>query len=353
MVGDLDYDSLLTTTDPSGSLGWSTSPGHASKPRVKACFVILTRNSELAGLETSIRQLEQQFNHRHHYPYVILNDEPFAPELERSVRGLTGGANTTFGVIPQEHWGYPSWINQTQAADARRRMANVMYGGSESYRHMCRFESGFFFRHPLLAEFDYYWRVEPGVQFTCAIDYDPFVFMHERDIKYGFTISLKEIPATVESLWPATLDYMRQNRAMVPIDNTLAWVVDPDIPSTYNLCHFWSNFEIASLAFFRSEQYLSYFNHLDRAGGFYYERWGDAPVHSLAATMFLRRDQIHWFQDIGYVHASYENCPSDPVINSEKCTCNPRRSVDRVSFSCTREFMHLTPEDRLDVDGLL
>jgi len=46
----------------------------------------------------------------------------------------------------------------------------------------------------------------------------------------------------------------------------------------YNLCHFWSNFEIASLDFWRGEAYMKYFETLDKAGGFYYERWGDAPV---------------------------------------------------------------------------
>lgn len=44
-------------------------------------------------------------------------------------------------------------------------------------RFMCRFFSGFFFRHPLLQGFDYYWRVEPGVKFYCNLQQDPFVTM--------------------------------------------------------------------------------------------------------------------------------------------------------------------------------
>lgn len=30
-----------------------------------------------------------------------------------------------------------------------------------------------------------YRRVEPGVKFSCDIDYDPFRLMQERDLKYG------------------------------------------------------------------------------------------------------------------------------------------------------------------------
>lgn len=40
----------------------------------------------------------------------------------------------------------------------------------------------------------------------------------------------------------------------------------------WNLCHFWSNFEIADMDFFRSTEYRQLFEYLDADGGFYYER---------------------------------------------------------------------------------
>lgn len=58
-----------------------------------------------------------------------------------------------------------------------------------------------------------------------------------------------------------------------------------------------SNFEIADLDFLRSEPYEKYFEHLDRAGGFSYERWGDAPVHSIAAALFLKPEEVHYFNE--------------------------------------------------------
>lgn len=43
-----------------------------------------------------------------------------------------------------------------------------------SYRHMCRWNSGFFYQLPRLQEFDWYWRVEPDVgylsAFTCPFN---------------------------------------------------------------------------------------------------------------------------------------------------------------------------------------
>jgi alpha 1,2-mannosyltransferase len=56
----------------------------------------------------------------------------------------------------------------------------VLYGGRESYHHMCRYFSGFFQLHPLLADVDYYWRVEPDVHFYCDLAYDPFRYMHQQ-----------------------------------------------------------------------------------------------------------------------------------------------------------------------------
>lgn len=43
-----------------------------------------------------------------------------------------------------------------------------------------------------------------------------------------------------------------------------------------------------------------FFKYLDKTGNFFYERWGDAPVHSIAAALFLPSSAIHQFDDIAY-----------------------------------------------------
>lgn len=42
-------------------------------------------------------------------------------------------------------------------------------GMVESYHHMCRWNSGLFAQEKRLAEYDYYWRVEPGVSESIAL----------------------------------------------------------------------------------------------------------------------------------------------------------------------------------------
>jgi alpha 1,2-mannosyltransferase len=53
--------------------------------RANATFVILARNSDLDNTVRSIRRVEDRFNTRHHYPYVLLNDEPFTDEFKKYI----------------------------------------------------------------------------------------------------------------------------------------------------------------------------------------------------------------------------------------------------------------------------
>ncbi|PVU92543.1 hypothetical protein BB559_003671 [Furculomyces boomerangus] len=305
-----------------------------TKP-VRAAFVILVRNEELYKMKASVQGIEDRFNKKHNYPYVFLNDVPFTEEFEIGIRALTK-AKVVFGQIPKEHWSYPEWIDQEFAKERRAQMAEegVFYGSSESYRHMCRFNSGFFFQHPLLRDYDYYWRIEPEVKYSCDIDYDPFLYMKQNNIDYGFTIALYEYFNTIPTLWQNVKQFAIENPHLIPDRNSLSWLTN-DKGASYNGCHFWSNFEIGNLNFLRSERYLAFFNHLDRAGGFFYERWGDAPVHSIGAAMLLPPERIHWFSDIGYKHNPWENCPQDPE-RLLKCSCDPLDSASHHYYAvCT------------------
>ncbi|SAM00973.1 hypothetical protein [Absidia glauca] len=310
---------------------------------MRACFVVLVRNNELQGIKNTVIQIEARFNKRFHYPYVFLNDDYFTDEFVQEISSLTT-AQVNFGKVDQQMWGYPSYINQTYAASQRADLAaqGVPYADSESYRHMCRFQSGFFFRHPLLDPYDYYWRIEPDVDYHCDIEYDVFRYMKENGKKYGFNIAFREYMATVPSLWQTVLDFKKAHPEVVkqlprPKDSLWNFVAGDDGQS-YNSCHFWTNFEIASLDLWRSNEYLKFFSYLDRSGGFFYERWGDAPVHSIAAAMMLKKDEFHFFNDIGYRHTAYTHCPTEPIYR-DKCSCDPKTNFDYdPGLSCYTTF---------------
>lgn len=310
----------------------------SSSDKVKAAIVILARNSDIEGLNKTIPMFEKHFNGKFNYPYVFLNDVPFNERFKSAMRKLSGN-KMSFGTVPTEHWSYPSWINVTRADEARADMErrDIIYGGSLSYRHMCRYNSGFFYRHPLLQSYDYYWRVEPWVEFFCDVDYDPFLFMKKNNKDYGFVIMLPEYVETIPTFWSTVEKFVDENSQVIHPKNTLKMFRNED--GTYNMCHFWSNFEIASLKFFRSGAYGKYFDYLDKAGGFFYERWGDAPVHSVGVAMFLPKEKIHYFEDMGYYHAPFYNCPANPALQL-RCDCDPKKS-ESINNNCFNHYLDL------------
>ena len=130
--------------------------------------------------------------------------------------------------------------------------------------------------------------------------------MELNDKTYGFVINIYDSPQSIQSLWPTTLEYLALYPDAVHPNSAMEWLTDSSrrpnhnhAANGYSTCHFWSNFEIGNLNFWRGERYQSYFDYLDRQGGFFYERWGDAPVHSVALGLFEDKRKIHWFHDIG------------------------------------------------------
>lgn len=326
-------------------------------PRANAAFVVLARNKELEGVIESIKSVERHFNRWFHYPYVFLNDGEFNATFKETITNYTS-STVEFGKIGPEHWGYPDWADENVAKEGIRKQGDqaIMYGGMESYHHMCRFYSGFFYKHELLQKYEWYWRVEPEIKYFCDITYDPFIHMERNNKTYGFTIAVKELKETVpnifryasaykrthnltsQGLWemfvepqpekntpPADLpkeDPKHKEDGQKPLPEDILNTepgegtipeIDPEAMEgeVYNMCHFWSNFEIARLDFFRSKEYEEFFEMMDRSGGFWMERWGDAPIHSLAAGALLSPSDIHYFRDFGYRHTTIQHCPAN------------------------------------------
>lgn len=115
-----------------------------SQPRANATFVVLARNKELEGVLQSIKSVERHFNRWYHYPYVFLNDGEFNQTFKDTIMNYTSSP-VEFGKIDASMWDYPAWADKSVAREGIRQQgdAAIMYGGMESYHHMCRFYSGY------------------------------------------------------------------------------------------------------------------------------------------------------------------------------------------------------------------
>ncbi|CAI7567514.1 unnamed protein product [Penicillium manginii] len=350
------------------------SPDVDKEPRANAAFVVLARNKELDGVIQSLKSIERHFNRWYHYPYVFLNDGDFDDDFKATVKNYTS-APVEFGKIDNSMWGFPDWVDPEVAKEGVRKQgdAAIMYGGMESYHHMCRFYSGHFYKHPLLMKYEWYWRLEPEIKYFCDITYDPFQKMIEANKTYGFTIAVKELRETVPNIFRYASAYKRKNnmKSKGLWEMFLERPAEEDAPpeekkeklpeeilqsepgvnnlddidpeemegESYNMCHFWSNFEIARLDWFRSKEYEDFFQMMDRSGGFWMERWGDAPIHSLAAGVLLAPSDIHYFRDFGYRHTTIQHCPANAPARQlprepylEKTTDDEKKRIEEDEY---------------------
>jgi mannosyltransferase len=307
---------INTTYDKVFQVGCEDPHVAAREPRANAVIVVLARNKELEGVISSMRYFERHFNRWFNYPYVFLNDADFNTTFKEETRKYASGT-VEFGKLDPSMWGFPDWADKEVFQEGIRKQGDeaIMYGEMESYHHMCRFYSGFFYKHSLLDKYKWYWRLEPDIKYFCDITYDPFVMMEKNKKVYGFTIAIKELVETVpnifryasafkrsrniqsKGLWEFFLetkkekdkkdkDVLKQkakNKKKGPLfedirktksdKSALDHIYPFDMESeSYNMCHFWSNFEIASLDWFRSAEYNDFFNFMDHSGGFWMER---------------------------------------------------------------------------------
>ena len=130
---------------------------------------------------------------------------------------------------------------------------------------------------------------------------DPFVEMAKSGKRYGYTLALWELGQTVPSMFRKVSDYKKAHKipstglwnammepswAPLPIRPLMSWFSSRDAQGdAWNLCHFWSNFEIADLEWFRTPEYRKFFDFLDAEGGFYYERVSHV-VHAALDMLF-------------------------------------------------------------------
>jgi alpha 1,2-mannosyltransferase len=262
-----------------------------SRDRPRGAIVYLSRSTadDLHDLRRSLWNLDRFFNRRHGYPVVIFHED-FSPALMAEIRRWTS-STLEFAVVD---FRLPEFVNP---ADVPPRILGRFPIG---YRHMCRFFAGMVYRHPAMQQYDWYWRFDTDSFLRCSVGYDPFEAMERGQHLYGYITLLKERPEVVQGLWETSRRYATENGLDLARLGSLT-----DERGGYNLLYYYNNFEIVDLRFFRSPTYLRFFDYLDRTGGIYQFRWGDAPIRTIAVALLVPPAQVRRFDDIGYSHAGY------------------------------------------------
>ncbi len=265
------------------------------KKPIKAAIVYLVRSKpeDISDLKRSLSLLDVNFNNRFNYPVIIFHEDINEVLMEK-IHTATHSTLRFEKVIFE----IPDFLKKDEIPEI------IFVDGfvfSMGYRHMCRFFSGTIFYHPALKDYDYYWRLDTDSFLLDKINYDVFLFMQERNLEYGYIHIDKEELGAIQGLWNTTKKYIESNNIKPKFLHKFM------SNGVWDRSYYYTNFEISKLDYWRSDEFMNFFNYLDRSGGIYKYRWGDAVIHLLAVSMFVSEEQVHKFSDIAYQHKAFIN----------------------------------------------
>lgn len=142
----------------------------ATDQRPRAAFVSLTHENDLPALLSSISQLEETFNHRYQYHWVFFSTQPLSEEFRQQTSNATG-AVCLYEVISEDNLASPKQplafntlpLDQTGGEHVSEVGQSAPFLGQIS-----RWSSGPFASERRLRDYDWIWRIEPGVSGTVS-----------------------------------------------------------------------------------------------------------------------------------------------------------------------------------------
>lgn len=257
---------------------------------MKNCITILSRGDiqTLKELKGSLDSLYEKYVNDFPCDVVIFHEEGFSEQFKKL-------ANERYSNIKFKE------IKLTAPENLTKENLNFKdptpFLGL-SYRNMCRFFAMEFYKQ--LAEYDWYWRLDVDSVLLNKIEFDVFKYLEENNKVYGYVAELPEHPPVIQGFGDFIKHYQKEF-------NTPGKFTDYffDSKGNYNFRMIYNNFEICKLNIFNDTKVKQFLSEIDKTGKIYEYRWGDAPIRTLMLSLFVDRNQIHRFQNIGYLHQEF------------------------------------------------
>lgn len=232
--------------------------------------------------------LEKNYARFYRYPVILFHEGDFGPEEQRQLRAAVPHMSLEFRTVV---FAIPAWLDRERIPE---RTPCSYHSSTVGYRHMNRFLA--YFASAQLAEegFEWQWRLDDDSLLTEEVGYDVFRLMAENGKRYGFSNIVQDDAKCVLGLWNATRDYV-DREGLEPHFFT-RWTEG---------AVFYNNFEVSHASIWTSPAYKAFFDHIDRLGGIYYHRWGDAPIRSIGVSLFVNESEVHQFTDVAYTHLPF------------------------------------------------
>jgi hypothetical protein len=181
------------------------------------------------------------------------------------------------------------------------------HSSTMGYRHMIRFHATVIHEYLFnpsngYSHVEFMLRLDDDSSFNSPIGYDLFVLMRENQLDFGFVNTVQDDEKCVHGLWNHTKQFLHQAPArLVNSKNKKEFLKWKEGLVIYN------NFELSRVSIWKTQLWQQYMASIDRSGGIYLKRWGDAPIHTIYALLGIPLARLHAFVDIAYRH--------DPFVN--------------------------------------
>lgn len=283
--------------------------------RLNAAIFILTQNTEVRKvyLKTCLYFLFKNFNSEFKYPVIIFHEGDYDLESQReiitSVRSSCRSC-VTFQALDKGDFEYPEHIDQEKV----KRCVDlkvVPYWRNEKYRMMCRW---WIVHMPKYAKgYDYVMRVDDDSIIEETIP-DLFKWAEEKELVFASNFlhldcgiccyGMKEFfdnkfpdkkdmidKLFVKQEFPSRTTQLHKFRSLLSIVKDPVPEIDANI-TVYAPIMYYNNFFIKKVEFWHRPEVKQLIDEIDRDGGIFYMRFGDAPLDTLISMLLGGADKV-------------------------------------------------------------
>jgi len=159
-VGKSSHDDDLGLSPRSSPTTFSQTPN--------AAFVVLAQNSDLSETVASMQQVEDHFNYRYGHSWVFFSTDGLNETFREATTNATNGTCFYEQISHGHHWTRPYgsdhhphdvWTDLRCKPETDETCVHAV-------THMHHWNRALFAHEKRLGEFDFFWRVKPGVSMT-------------------------------------------------------------------------------------------------------------------------------------------------------------------------------------------
>jgi len=259
--------------------------------------IYLANVERVVDINSSLHSLHTNFLPWTPADVVLFHEIDFNENVQSNL--LQQYHDIRFITLPRRAWSYPVHLPFSTSDFFVKEF-------SMGYRHMCRFFGILIFREAHYLGYRWIIRMDSDSHILSPYKENMISFMVQHGYQYGFRMSQSEEAFVIRGFSELIVTYLR----MFDIQPTFLY----DLCNPKNLSGvtdqvwldftFYNNFFVTDVKFWISPKVEKFLSFIDRSGGIYSHRWGDADMHTATVSMFMNKSSVYQFNEFAYKHGA-------------------------------------------------